>query len=168
MSHCETIFIACERGCSDCLNIEDIHKTDSVLRTALHYTACYNKDELTRKLLMLGANIEARTMYGRHPLHTACAYGSSAVVKVLLEYNANVETRDEDGWTPLHHASRFNNLECVALLLHRKVDLYVKENKGRTPSEVTRNEEIKKLFSSMINLEGDPISDDKYEHSNIG
>jgi ankyrin repeat protein len=155
---CLSFFSACERGCLDCLkrfvqdgNIINIHQTDDVHRTPLHYTVVFNHPECTRYLLELGADPYNKTIYGRTVAHTASAYGSTECLKLLLaRHSSLIMEKDEDGWTPFHHACRFNHVACVKVFLEYNANPLIKENKGRSGYFLTRNEPIRHLIGQIL------------------
>jgi ankyrin repeat protein len=60
-----------------------------------------------RQLVRAGADIEAKSIFGRNtPLHEASLKGQVQVVKELLEHGADTEAKDDDDWTALHYAAQ--------------------------------------------------------------
>ena len=69
----------------------------------------YAEDEFTEQLSFLirrGADINARTKYGRTPLHEAALNGNIKTVKILIESGANVNVKNNRGETPLFYAEK--------------------------------------------------------------
>jgi ankyrin repeat protein len=106
--------------------------------TLLHL-ASYQLDlRLVRRLVNLGANVNAKDSWGRTPLHRVLEdrYNSDEdgfrVAQLLVVQGADVNARDEDDQTPLHFASYFLELTLVRMLLDRGANVNAKDNRGRT------------------------------------
>jgi ankyrin repeat protein len=84
-------------------------------------------------LLDRGADLEAKSNFGRTPLHLASINNHIETAKLLLEKGVDVEAKDNIGRTPLYYASRDNHIEIAKLLLDRGADVEAKDNIGRTP-----------------------------------
>ena len=83
--------------------------------TALHLAA--EKDAgIVQVLIDAGANIEAKTAFGKSPLHWACESGELGVVETLLRAGA-VMQGDRQGHTCLMRASSCGHTEIVRTLL---------------------------------------------------
>ncbi|XP_049851975.1 ankyrin repeat domain-containing protein 65-like [Schistocerca gregaria] len=90
--------------------------------------------EEVERLLMLGANVEAKEeRYGWTALHPASIDGHLGVVQCLLRYGADVGARDSEGRTPLHWAARYGQLEVLEYLLENGGDVQAKDVEGQTP-----------------------------------
>lgn len=99
------------------------------LRTALHYGL---PNELVRRLIQRGEDINARDYYGRTPLHAlACSHAYD--IAFLIELGAQVNMRDNYGNTPLHFA-RFN-AKNIQILLDHGADLHARNDDGQTALE---------------------------------
>ena len=71
--------------------------------TALHITPC--PDELVRRLVERGEDINAADDHGRRPLHERACWARKDQIGLLLELGAEVDAPDEHGRTPLHVAA---------------------------------------------------------------
>jgi ankyrin repeat protein len=85
-----------------------------------------------------GADVDVRSIYGRHPLHAAADSGNFEVVRILIDYDpASINVREtENGSTPLLWALEggyFEDVSVVRLLLERGADINVQSHSGRTP-----------------------------------
>lgn len=67
----------------------------------------YDEDKFVNQLSFLlkhGANVNARTKYGRTPLHEAALNGEIKTVKFLIASGAKINARNNKGNTPLYYA----------------------------------------------------------------
>jgi len=64
-------------------------------RTALHYAAANNQIEATRRLLKLGANINAQTIGGDTPLMKATELGNFDIVKELMYWSCDFSIKNK-------------------------------------------------------------------------
>ena len=88
--------------------------------TALHITPC--PDELVRRLVERGEDINAADRYGRRPLHERACWAHKDQIGLLLELGAEVDAPDKDGRTPLHAAAEGLCLPAVDALLAAGAD----------------------------------------------
>ena len=92
--------------------------------------------EIGKRLLDLGANVNAHDNDHWTPLYLAAANGRLEFTRMLLEHGAEVNTPDDVGRTPLHMASQNGHVEVVLLLLESGADLNLRDRLGRTPSDL--------------------------------
>jgi ankyrin repeat protein len=87
-----------------------------------------------RRLLSVGANVNATGNGDWTPLHWASMMGHSQVVKELMEHGADTEAKDKtDGDTPLHWASWKGHLPVVKALRSGGADILTASNRGELP-----------------------------------
>ncbi|KAL9123115.1 MAG: hypothetical protein Q9187_000328 [Circinaria calcarea] len=79
-------------GCHTCSRFDQPPRTRSCMQ------------EMVRKLVELGADIDSPDHQGRTPLHNAIAGKSMAMADLLLTLGANIHSRDKEGYTLLHQA----------------------------------------------------------------
>ena len=101
--------------------------------TPLHSTARTDNVRIMRRLLDLGANLDAATDDGSRPLHIAAAGFNAATVRCLLEAGQNIQVTDGNGRTPLHRAARSGETECVEVLLEKGADVSSVDQARTTP-----------------------------------
>ena len=56
--------------------------------------------------LAAGADVNAKSKFGRTPLHHAAYFGHKEVAELLIAEGADVNAKDDDGATPLDLAAR--------------------------------------------------------------
>jgi ankyrin repeat protein len=94
----------------------------------LLWAAKYDRLSTARRLLHLGANVNARINYttgriGLTPLHHASEHGHLKMARMLLDVGANPEARAPAGWTPLYNALVFRHEEVAKAISDRIGDL---------------------------------------------
>jgi len=95
------------------------HKSEA---SALHRAAAQGHYDMVELLLAHGADVNAKTSYGRTPLQQAARYGHAAVAQLLIFRGANVNAATEGGETPLLIAVGRNDLKLVKILLNNGAD----------------------------------------------
>jgi ankyrin repeat protein len=88
--------------------------------------------EEVKRLIAVGANVNAATEGGKTPLHGAAAFGHEAVVQALLKVGANVNAADQDGRTPLHEAAAKGPGAVVEMLLKAGANVNAVTKDGST------------------------------------
>lgn len=116
-------------------------------RTSLHWCAQQGHLEVTKLLLLAGANVEPRCHGQRMatPLMLAAGAGHEKVVSALLAAGAGLADRCIDNdrcvhqWKPtaLHHAAGSGNEAIVSILLGTGFDRGQHDEAGLTPVEVS-------------------------------
>lgn len=115
-----------------------------------------------RKLLGLGADIEALNAKGRTALHLACLYGNHHLVKLLIAEGANVNSVDSEGYTPIFMAVEGSN-SSILLLAEAGADIEAVSGKRQTPlmhaCEIGKVGAVKNLCELGANANVDQFSD---------
>ena len=124
-----------------------VNHSDDCGRTALHYAVgddghmysyVQHVDVAKRmctltaeKLLLAGANANAKDENGESPLYLACRSGKTELVKLFLSHgaNPNIGTIDTN---PLHAACRDDHCDSVKLLLEYNADVTVSDSTRKT------------------------------------
>lgn len=106
--------------------------------TGLGLAAYFGQEDITRYLLLKGAdpNIASQNGYHIYPIHSAVAADHNTIVKMLLEAGADVNVVQAKGVTPLHSAAHNGNIELLILLLEAGADVKAKMEDGRTASDM--------------------------------
>jgi ankyrin repeat protein len=85
------------------------------------------------RLLIVGADVNAKDSEDWTPLHWASNRGHVQVFIELLQHGADVDAKNNAGWTPLHCACYFGDMAVVNELLSRGANIEAKTNAGYTP-----------------------------------
>ncbi len=85
-----------------------------------------------RRLLALGADINAKETYGTTVLMWASLRGHLEVVKVLLEKGADINAKDSGGKNALMKASQYCHPKVVRALLEKGADVNANAKDGTT------------------------------------
>lgn len=108
--------------------INDINKKDHWDRTLLHDAAKCNDLPKVKKLLALGAKINAKDKYGFTPLHYAAQFNDNKsyfeVIELLLKRGAVVNAQDVWGRTPFFYLVKKCDMKTVLLFLKYNADIY--------------------------------------------
>jgi len=108
-----------------------------------------------RLLIDKGAQMEARSSYGRTPLHYAAHKGQVEIVRLLCDRGADIEACDVDGWRPLALAARFGHISVVRVLIEeRNAEINARDNSGRTALKMARTFSQKPDLTSYLILNG--------------
>jgi ankyrin repeat protein len=103
--------------------------------TALHAAALELNEAVTRRLIELGADVNAVDRDSASPLHYAARNPTStpAVVRLLLGHGSETETEDNWQARPLHLAAEWGNIEALKLLLVYGADVAVRRSSDFLP-----------------------------------
>ena len=85
--------------------------------------AVYHKNRAAaRKLIELGANVDAMPMSDWNPLRLACILGLADIVGDLIDFGANCDIRQDGEFLPLHTAIKYNRPSVVQTLINKGCD----------------------------------------------
>ncbi|KAB0793743.1 hypothetical protein PPYR_13363 [Photinus pyralis] len=118
--------------------------------TPLHLTVRLNDLNLTRLLLIAGADINAKNNAGIAPLHMAIYKSNVEMVKLLLEHGANVDAQTNRGNSPLHEAVAKKDVGIVTTLLKSGASLDIQNEAGNTPLLVTLQNGLQDIAQILI------------------
>ncbi|KAL0435653.1 UNVERIFIED_CONTAM: Serine/threonine-protein phosphatase 5 [Sesamum radiatum] len=134
----------------------DIRKIDSKGMTSLHYAAETGNKELMQLLLLKGADIEAKSVYGT-PLQCAASSGSLESVRFLLGHGAKPNSVSQLSFSPLMWALSCHSSECLELLLKAGADPNL-SSCGKSPLAYAAMEGEAELLRSLLGAGANPNS----------
>jgi ankyrin repeat protein len=113
----------------------DVNTTRGDGVTALHWAARRADADLTKTLLVAGANPRAATRLGAYtPLHLAAGRGAAGVVTALVQAGGSVDGRTATGATALMFAAAAGSIDAVRALVDAGADVNAKEtDRHQTP-----------------------------------
>ncbi|KAL0117683.1 hypothetical protein PUN28_008825 [Cardiocondyla obscurior] len=94
-------------------------------KSPLHYAASQDQPEITKALLMLGADPNITDHYGQMPLHRAVKFPEAerSIDILLAEKEINIEANTDLGWTPLQLAAKAGSYYAVCSLVQTGADV---------------------------------------------
>jgi ankyrin repeat protein len=95
-----------------------------------------NNQPEVRRLLSVGADIEAKDNDGRTPLQWASLRGHVQVVQALVEHGTDIEAKDNFCWTPLHWACLKGRVAVFIELLGHAVDTDTNKDNNGAPTSI--------------------------------
>jgi len=116
-----------------------IPKTKVVVSPAtikLMKAAKSGNEQLVKKMLKTGLNINVKDANGWTALHMASFGGHTDMAKFLIKKGIKVDAKDVDDWTALLVASANNRINVARLLLQKRANVNVKDLDGMTPLHI--------------------------------
>jgi ankyrin repeat protein len=119
----------------------EVDYRDRYGKTPLMVAAAFGNVDAVRRLLALGADIEAGdTVTGARALHHAARMGHAGLpaARVLAAAGADVNAGAFLGETPLHLAASYGHVGMIAFLADSGASLETRDNEGVRPLEAAR------------------------------
>lgn len=133
-----------------------INSRDVDGNTPLHF-ACLSNEQVTQKLLTLGAKPALKDNEGRTALHYSCMTSKTITLSILATL-PNIDEADVKGMTPLHLAAQKGQLAICQLLVEKKANILAKDNDGCIALHLSRvaghREVVKYFFQHFFSLMG--------------
>lgn len=119
----------------------------------------YDSENVIKKLLAAGADINLKENYGNTPLHLAVKHRNIEVVRLLIEAGANLNVIDKCNRTPLHLSALYStpepaykgnwddyikvcngapSLQIAQLLASNGANPIISDLKGQTPRDIIK------------------------------
>lgn len=136
----------------------DVNAAQADGRTALHWAALNDNEEMLTLLLYAGAAVEPRTRVGGYtPLHLAARAGHSRIVTALLEAGSDPNSWTDTGVTPLHFAAEADAAASVRALVEHGGEINARDEfQGRTPLIFASSRNATEAVSTLLELGADP------------
>ncbi|CCI45739.1 unnamed protein product [Albugo candida] len=133
-------------------NKGNLDERDKYGLTPLHWACDYEKLEVVKFLIKLGANTNAveNRLFKRTPLHFACLRGAKEIVQVLLEHHADPEARDYKGWSALHCGAYNGSEGVVEILIKARVNSHSVTKQGENARTLARQNEKLGVLSMLV------------------
>ncbi|MFC1603384.1 ankyrin repeat domain-containing protein, partial [Planctomycetota bacterium] len=126
--------------------------------TALHRAVSWWSMEPAKRLLELGADINAKDENGNTPLHEAVDTWWPEVAEVLLSQGAKIDLKNNQDQTPLLMASDVGFYKMTRLLIDKGADIHAKDKQERTALDCALQNGNKQI-AQLLESEGAKPSD---------
>ncbi len=123
--------------------------------------------DLARKLLDLGASLDARDRLGARPLAHAAAAGEVEMVQLFLDRGAAIDARNLDGSSALYQAAEQGQFAVVRLLVERGANVNLPGRNGITPLAAAAYMGSAPIVEFLIGKGADPTTVDQTGKSAI-
>lgn len=135
----------------------DINIRDETNNYLINYAIIFNRIDILKILLEIGARIDILDNDGRTVLYYPVKFGYTNIIKEILEFNKNIiglsihDIKDESEHIPIHYAIRFNNIEALKLFIEYGSNLSIADDNGYNSlhlSIFSRSIEIVKIITN--------------------
>lgn len=116
----------------------------------LHLAAFLGYKDVVKKLMELGADINAADYGGHTPLLMAVSKGNEEVTALLIEKGADINAATRYGRTPLISAASGGYERITALLLEKGADTNAKNNFGETALSLSAAAGFTNIVAALI------------------
>ncbi len=139
---------------------------NSAGQTALIVAASKGEFESVKKLLRLGADVNAKDFKGFTPLMMAAANGHTETVEHLLLSRIDVNLKSVEGWTALAFAAIQGHSGAVELLIAQGANIEFRR-KGSTLLMMVASRGHTQIVEQLLSVGADPATQD-YEGETAG
>lgn len=135
-----------------------ISSTKGLTPLHLAVSAREGSPEIVRKLIQMGADVNAAEEFGDTVLHFATRSEKTENAKILLEAGANVHAVGRFGNTPLHSAAWKQKAPAslVKLFVDAKADVNAKNSVGETAVHIAADGGNKEFLRELLDAGGNP------------
>ena len=100
----------------------------------LHKASETGNLKMVKALILLGAEVDAKSTNDLNPIHVAAQSGRTSIVKYFIEkQKIPLELKDGSGDTPLHASLTAGNVDVVKYLIEKGANIEAKDEEGNTP-----------------------------------
>ena len=146
-----------------------INQKNSKGYNALLYSAFRGNLGIFKKLMELGADINATNFSGLNALHLASQGNHPNIIVYLIEKcGFDINSKDINGSSALHWGVNMNSRQSVDYLVYYNIDIHAKDKDGETALDIAHDKAnqyfIKKFnedFSSFMNKDSEENKEDK-------
>ncbi|UNF62747.1 ankyrin repeat domain-containing protein [Spiroplasma poulsonii] len=134
----------------------------------LNLTILLNNFDLTRFLVVIGADVNLQDENGRTPLFVATSINNPEMVQLLLDNGADINLQNKNGITPLNFAVIKKNLKMVQLLLDKGANVSIQNELITLISEIFYNKEeddFSEFDNSIPEVADDNLQDENDRNS---
>ncbi|MBO61603.1 MAG: hypothetical protein CMO63_06505, partial [Verrucomicrobiales bacterium] len=134
----------------------------------IHIAVHFGDEATLRKIIEIGANLNAVNDTGYTPLMWATIIDRFQLAKMLIDAGADINFSN-NGRTALHYSVAYNKINIVKLFLENGVDVNVQDQYGGTPldraiSPITRSDESRQIVNLLRSngaKTGDVVDEEK-------
>ena len=107
-------------------------------RRPIHDAIIWNLEEMTRLLVVAGADLTIKDRLGVTPLHYAAKLKQSGIPRQITALRSDLSwcCTDKNGQQPIHYAASIDNLGFVKFLIFQGVFPFEEDDRGQTPAHV--------------------------------
>ena len=119
----------------------------------LHWAVRHNREDMVKRLMELGANVEVSDKDGETPLLYACRDGHASMVRLLVDkFGANMAVTGLDGQTGLHRVADRGREGALEALISLGAEINARDAKGKTPLHLASAKAKGKTYLSNSQL----------------
>ncbi|KAG7124922.1 Ankyrin repeat domain-containing protein 50 like [Verticillium longisporum] len=134
---------------------------------ALTRAAADGCEDVVKRTLEHGVNVDVTDEDGRTPLSHAAGNNNIEIATLLLGKGADVNSRDNMQWTPLMAAAERGHKQAISLLLERGADVNARGDNGMTPLLLIAMDGNIKALTLLLDAGGDPSARDEIDNLTI-
>lgn len=142
-------------------HLSEVDEVGEMGRTALMGAAVTGNLELARRLLDLGADVNAEDPYDWTPILLAADEGHAQMLHLLAERGADLEAVTETDQSALHLCAWQNHLEAARTLLELGVDPRATDQDGNTALHLACTEPVLEMIRLLVDRVGVELRNDQ-------